>query len=291
MRQFLTRFHPLLWARRATAGLVLLGGIVAVAPTTGVHANSFATQDARLAELPSEDLEDLLVFVGGNALFAAYHEAGHMLVSELNIPVLGQEEDAVDNLATLSMLAADDDETDLLLINAMIGWFLVASLGSDDLVFYGEHDLDEQRGYRILCLMVGADEDAFLDLARDLDLPEERIETCAFDYEQTAASWEAVTDPYLRDGDTPAGRITVVHEPAPKGLQSVALFLREAEILEQVADELDTFYDLPERVTFRAASCGVENAFWDPGTKEVILCHEFLGGLAELYLTDLKYDN
>ena len=203
MRLFLTRTRPLLGTYLTVTGLILLGGFGALTSTGEARANSFASQDARLAELASEDLEDLLVFVGGNALFAAYHEAGHMLVSELNIPVLGQEEDAVDNLATLSMLAADDDETDLLLINAMIGWFLVASLGSDDLVFYGEHDLDEQRGYRILCLMVGADEDAFLDLARDLDLPEERIETCAFDYEQTAASWEAVTDPYLRDGDTP----------------------------------------------------------------------------------------
>jgi hypothetical protein len=278
MRQFLPRFRPWLWARRATTGLVLLSGIAAVAPTTGVHANSFATQDTRLAELPSEDLEDLLVFVGGNALFAAYHEAGHMLVSELSIPVLGQEEDAVDNLATLSMLAADDDETDLLLINAMIGWFLVASFGSDHLVFYGEHDLDEQRGYRILCLMVGADEDAFLDLARDLDLPEERIETCAFDYEQTADSWESGNQSVPARGRYAGGSDRkVVHDAAPSGLESVALFLREAEILEQVADELDTFYNLPEPVTFRASSCGVENAFWDPDTREVILCHEFLG--------------
>ncbi|MGV2975540.1 DUF4344 domain-containing metallopeptidase [Roseibium alexandrii] len=291
MRHVLTRFRPLLRTSLSAAGLVLLGSFAAIASIDNVRANSFASQDARLSELPSEDLEDLLVFVGGNALFAAYHEAGHMLVSELSIPVLGQEEDAVDNLATLSMLAADNDETDLLLINAMIGWFLVASFGSDDLIFYGEHDLDEQRGYRILCLMVGADEDAFLDLARDLDLPEERIETCAFDYEQTADSWEAVTDPYLREGNTPAGRIKVVHDAAPSGLESVALFLREAEILEQVADELDTFYNLPEPVTFRASSCGVENAFWDPDTREVILCHEFLGGLAELYLADLTFDN
>lgn len=255
---------------------------------TPARANDAASSlEESLSKLSSDDLESLLVFVGGNALFTAYHEAGHMLISELGIPVLAQEEDAVDNLATLSMLAAETEDTDILLINAMIGWFLVASDDYNDLVFYGEHDLDEQRGYRILCLMVGADEETFLDLAKDLGMPVDRIDACGFDYTQAADSWEAVTDPFVRDSETSGGKITVVHEPAPEGLESVALFLKEAEILEQVAEELDTFYDLPNSVTFRAASCDAENAFWDPATREVTVCHELLGGLAELYIREL----
>ena len=45
-----------------------------------------------------------------------------------------------------------------------------------------------------------------------------------------------------------------------------------------------SFIGLPETVTFRAASCGMENAFWDPQSREVILCHELLGGFAAIYL-------
>ncbi len=249
--------------------------------------SSFVWLEEELQSLDTAQLEELLVFVAGNTLFTLYHEAGHMLISELEIPVLAQEEDAVDNLATVSMLAEDTDEWDLLLTNAMIGWFLIAEEDYDDLIFYGEHDLDQQRGFRILCLMAGADEEAFEELARDLGLPEDRIEDCAFDYEQAAASWEAATDPFLREDDGPGGQIRVTYEPAPQGLRSVALFLRETGLLEQVAEEFDTVYDLPEKITFRSAACGVENAFWDPQEREVTICHELLGGFADIFLRDL----
>lgn len=274
---------------RKMMGLVqFLAVLLAILPllfsAAQAQEDDFSGLEERLAELSSEELEELLVFVAGNALFTLYHEGGHMLVSELELPVLAQEEDAVDNLATVSMLSADTDDMDLLLTNAMIGWFLIAEESYESLIFYDEHDLDQQRGYRILCLMVGADEEAFLELARDLGLPEERIETCGYDYEQTADSWEYATDPYVREKETPGGKIKISHEAAPDSLAALALFLKESELMEQVALELDTFYDLPEKVTFRAASCGEENAFWDPQAREVILCHELLGGFAAIYL-------
>ncbi|GAB2187418.1 DUF4344 domain-containing metallopeptidase [Roseibium sp. LAB1] len=246
---------------------------------------AFPSLERQLSFLTPEELEELFVFVAGNTLFTLYHESGHMLISELELPVLAQEEDAVDNLATVSMLGADTDDMDLYLTQAMIGWFLIAEEDYDDLVFYDEHDLDQQRGYKMLCLMVGADEDAFLDLARDLELSEERIESCAFDYDQASVSWEAVTDPHLRDADTPGGKIKVVHDPASKDLEAMAVFLKESGLMELVAEEFDTFYDLPETVTFRSTACGVENAFWDPDQREVILCHELLAGLAEIFLS------
>ncbi len=251
------------------------------------EADDFSWLEEELQSLSSEQLEELLTFVAGNALFTLYHEAGHMLVSELEIPVLAQEEDAVDNLATVSMLAADTGEWDLLLINAMIGWFLIAEEDYDNLIFYGEHDLDQQRGYRILCLMVGADEETFLDLANDLDLPEDRTETCVFDYDQAAESWELATAAYLRETDGPGGKVNTAYEAAPEGLQTVAMFFKASELMDQVAAEFDTLYDLPEQVTFRAAACDMENAFWDPQTREITICHELLGGFAAIYLQDL----
>lgn len=252
---------------------------------------SYVDLPEKIKALPPDERDEFYDFVAGNTLFVIYHEAGHMLVSELQLPVLAQEEDAVDNLATVSMLAADSDNMDIYLYHAMIGWFLIAEEEYDALVFYGEHDLDQQRGYSILCMMVGADEDAFLELAEELGLPDDRIESCAFDYEQAADSWEFVTDPYLRDEDTPAGKIKIAYEQAPADLKVLADFLEEKQLMELVADELDTFYDLPEEVTFKAAPCGMDNAFWDAAEREVTICYELLGGFAELYLDLLSEDN
>ncbi|POF28780.1 DUF4344 domain-containing metallopeptidase [Roseibium marinum] len=246
--------------------------------------NYYANLEEDLAELSAEEREELLLFVAGNALHTLYHEGGHMLISLLELPVLAQEEDAVDNLATVTMLEIETGDVDLMLRDAMIGWFLMAETTGENLVFYDEHDLDLQRGFRMLCLMVGADEEAFMDLARELDLPEDRIESCAFDYAQASESWQLATASFARESNTPAGRIKAVHDPAPEGLKILAQFLKTSELLEDVAKEFDTRYDIPEDITFRAAACGEDNAFWDPEAREVILCHEMLGAFADLYL-------
>ncbi|PVB63405.1 DUF4344 domain-containing metallopeptidase [Labrenzia sp. 011] len=273
-------------ATRVSGAAIALFCLSAAPIQTGAQANEtpYATLEEELAELSAGAREELLLFVAGNALHTLYHEGGHMLISQLELPVLGREEDAVDNLATIAMLETDTDDMDLLLTHAMIGRFLIAEDNNNTLVFHGEHDLDLRRGFTMLCLMVGADEEAFRDHARDLGLPEERIETCAFAYKEASVSWQAATEPFIRESDVPAGRTRTVHDPAPEGLKILAQFLEKSELVEDVAREFDTLYDLPADVTFRTTACGVENAFWDPGAREVTLCHELLGAFADLYL-------
>ncbi|WP_417673713.1 DUF4344 domain-containing metallopeptidase [Roseibium sp.] len=247
--------------------------------------------DLRLERLQTEDLEDLFGFVTGNVLFTLYHEGGHMLVSEFGLPILGQEEDAVDNLATVTMLSVHDPDMDLWLSNAMIGWFLIAERNADDLTFYGEHDLDLQRGYRILCLMAGSDEAAFGQLATDLGLPSDRRASCANDYEQTWQSWEKATKAHLRSSEKPAGRISIYYRKVPPDLASMEIFLKESGLLELVAENFDTLYALPDKVTFTARPCGQENAYWDPDKRELTLCYELMAGFAELYLDQVATNN
>lgn len=246
----------------------------------------------RLEALSDADYDDLLDFVEGNALFTLYHEAGHMLVSQLDLPVLGQEEDAVDNLATISMLQSGDADMDHLLSQAMLGWFLSASDAYDDLVFHGEHDLDLQRGYRMLCLMVGSDPDAFGELAADLELPGDRVETCPADYDQAVAAWDGVTEAHRKPENGGGLRwIEVRHDPAPEDLAPFAELLKETELMEVVAQEMDDLYRLPAPVLFRSTACQEANAFWDPDAREVILCYELLGAFAELFLEVLAEDD
>lgn len=239
----------------------------------------------RLEALSDEDLDALIDFVDGNVLFTVYHEAGHMLVSELDLPVLGQEEDAVDALATLAMLQSDNAEMDHLLSQAMLGWFLGMGDDAQDLVFHEQHDLDPQRGYAVLCLMVGSDRSAFRDLAANLDLPKERMDTCTEDYDQAVASWDRVTEPYVREkGELYDPVITVRHAAAPDDLTVFAEILRGSEVMELVAEEMDDLYRLPNPVTFKSESCGTANAFWDPQAREVTICYELLEAFAQIYL-------
>src|SRR5690606_14156739 len=143
----------------------------------------------------------------GNGIFVMFHEAGHMLVSELGLPVLGREEDAVDALSAILLLEARDDDLDKTMTDAADGWFLSSDMNAEageDLQFWGAHGLDEQRAYQMVCMMVGNDADGFKEFADSIDFPGERREECLYEYERTKASWMALLEPHLApDGDEP----------------------------------------------------------------------------------------
>ena len=102
---------------------------------------------------------DIIEFVVGNVIYAVVHEVGHMLVSELVLPVLGHEEDAADAFAILTALQLGNAFSDRVLSEAARGWFLSEHRDKKEkipTVYYDEHGLDEQRAYNIVCLMVGS---------------------------------------------------------------------------------------------------------------------------------------
>ncbi|UIY28577.1 DUF4344 domain-containing metallopeptidase [Neorhizobium galegae] len=103
--------------RRSLLPLALLG--LFALPMHGAQATAL-TDD--LQGLSKQQVEDSVEFAFGNALFFLFHEAGHMLVSEFNLPVLGREEDAVDTLSTLLLLEADDEVFDTALTDSVDGW-------------------------------------------------------------------------------------------------------------------------------------------------------------------------
>ncbi|MEK9752119.1 MAG: DUF4344 domain-containing metallopeptidase, partial [Rhodospirillaceae bacterium] len=54
--------------------------------------------------LTPEERHQSRTFVTGNVVFTLLHEAGHALIHMLDLPTLGREEDAADNLAALRMI-------------------------------------------------------------------------------------------------------------------------------------------------------------------------------------------
>src|ERR1700676_2962934 len=53
----------------------------------------------RLKKMSPQAKRQLVEFVVGNTLFVLAHEMGHALIGQMNMPVLGREEDAADSFA------------------------------------------------------------------------------------------------------------------------------------------------------------------------------------------------
>jgi hypothetical protein len=143
-------------------------------------------------ELDEEEHAGAVLGVSG---FFFLHEIGHALVDVLDIPVTGREEDAVDDLAGLILLQAEAEDA------AFAAMLQFASLSEnvDELAFWDEHSLDEQRFYSVACLIYGSDPETYGFLVGDDMLPGERAERCPEEFERKDRAWTALLEPHFRN--------------------------------------------------------------------------------------------
>lgn len=232
--------------------------------------------------------EAAIEFALNNSIFVLYHEIGHLFVGEFGIPILGREEDAADNIAALLLLSAETVEADNTLIDSADGWFLSDAAAAEesetfeDAEFSDSHSLDVQRAFQIVCLMVGSDAEIFGEIATNSGLEEERQETCAADFEQTAASWNAVLEPYENDGSHSI-EITIKYEPSEDYAGAMEL-LQGAKFFENAAEYILRSYALPRPIAMRGAECEEPNAYYDPEVGEVVFCYEMVDHFYGLFL-------
>ena len=239
----------------------------------------------RYKKMPTQAKKQLVEFVLGNTLFVMAHEMGHALISEMNMPVLGREEDAADSFAVVAALNIRSAFSERVLIEAAKGWVLSSKRDKkqgDALAFYDEHGLDLQRSYNVVCMMVGSDPEKFKTLAADTKLPEERQTSCVRDYKTTTWSWEQMLKPHRRSADQPKVAIKVDYQDDEKYAVQ-AKVLRHMGLLEVLAAHAADRYVWPNPFSIVARSCDEPNDTWNSGTKTMTLCYELANEFVELF--------
>lgn len=214
-------------------------------------------------------------FIESNLLATYYHELGHALIDVLQLPVLGREEDAVDALSTLLIHDIWEEESATeMMRDVAYGWLWSDARSTeegDDPAYWDTHSLDLQRHYTQLCLFYGADPEHRAELIDEFELPEERAEGCAEEYELAAESWDAMLEG-LTEPDK--GRLKLV-----RGREG-------AEYRQLIADEISDFnrdYDLPVNIDVAIEACGEANAFYDPSLRRITLCTEYAEDIGSLW--------
>jgi hypothetical protein len=248
-------------------------------------ARSFGNNSS-FKRLSEQQRRSLAEFVGGNTLFAMLHELGHTAIGELQLPVLGREEDAADDFAVLRLLKVGTNLSHRMLVEAAKGWFLSDRRDrreGDELIFYDRHGLDQQRAYQIVCLTVGSQPSKFSDLANETQLPKGRQQGCKSDYAKTSQSWDMLLKPHRRATGQPTTPIAVVYSQGEGKLADFENGFRKLGLLERVAAHLEDELAWPEPFTLEMQSCGVINAQWVPTIRKLLLCYELAADFAELY--------
>ena len=243
--------------------------------------------DPRLKNLSEQQRIDRVEFVVGNTLFVLLHEMGHVLITEMKLPVLGREEDAADTFAALTMLKVGTSFSQRVLAAAAKGWFLSdrrdQQTGAKPL-FYDEHNLSQQRAYQIVCFMVGSDPAKFKSLADETNMPEARQTRCKEeDYPKASWSWDTVLEPHRRASGQPETTIDVVYGDAEGDFEIFARSFRAIQMLEAVAQRAAADYAWPAPINMEMQSCGRPDAVWMDKTRTLRICYDLAFDFAQLY--------
>jgi hypothetical protein len=215
-------------------------------------------------------------FIANEVIATFYHELGHGLIDVLQIPVLGKEEDAADTLSVILMhdIWMEDSASAILSSDALTYRLRAGDINTppDPSVYADVHSLDIQRYYAVVCLFYGANPEARKQLAVDLELPEYKMESCPYEYENARLAWDRVLEGALPSPDT----YGLVMADGQEGMPL-------ADLLAEEVASMNDHFGLPEQITVVVADCGEANAFYSPSEKMITMCNEYAQDLQQLW--------
>jgi Putative metallopeptidase len=246
----------------------------------------------RLKGMSQMQREERVEFVVGNLLFVLGHEAGHAVIREMGVPVVGREEDAADFFSTLLLLTCEEGFGNRVLANAALGWFLShrrersdqrGGHDQDEAKYYDEHGMDLQRAYNVVCLMVGSDREKFASLADAAKLPRERQATCEGDYLNAKWSWDQLLQSHLRNPGQARTAINIVYGPGHGKHDAHAALSQQMKLLETIADGLSGRFAWRAPISLEMQTCGDANARFEFRTRKVVVCYELADEFFDLH--------
>ncbi len=231
-----------------------------------------AWQEPEGSAATPEDIEQKALFFVGNIAWLTYHEFGHGMIFEYKLPVLGKEEDAVDSFATINMIAEEDDPAlETMIVDVVDAWFEAGLYAN---LTYGQHSIDEQRGYAVVCLLVGHDPEGYKEVADDAEMPADRQSNCKWDFKKAEESWDSVLgENMLGDGEAPTAEVTVEYGDAGNFGAAGAL-LQSTGVLETIAHQMQNTFRLTGPIVVSVEQCGQANAFFMYDERKVRICYE-----------------
>lgn len=151
-------------------------------------------QEFKTISKDPKEIDDMVKDTLAQTLF---HELGHCLIDQWELPATGREEDAVDQLATVLLLDGSPEGVDSA-VNAALEFDIAASNEQKgDMVFWDEHSFSKTRFYDMLCLVYGNDPKKNAGMVGENGLPKERAVRCTEEYKRADRSWMKLLAPYV----------------------------------------------------------------------------------------------
>src|SRR6185295_10034201 len=100
------------------------------------------------------------------------------------------------------------------------------------------------------------------DLANEVNLPEDRQDSCVADYSNAQWSWERVLKPHRRAPDQERTTYRIIYGTAEGAFDLFEKVARVTGLMERVADRLVDLYAWKKPFTIEMTTCGSSGAAW-----------------------------
>ena len=228
-------------------------------------------------------------FLHGNVVFALLHEAGHAIISDFEVPLLGLEENSADTIAAVSLVMLDrqfpsagfSTAIGVTALAQAYVWEAGIEREHADVVLWAQHELSAQRYARLVCLLYGSDRERFGWVAEAARMEEIRADGCEHEWKvaERAVLWlrDNYGIPVDQRSNRPPASVKVSYGPALDATDTAMLdLLQRHEVLPQLADMLRMRFAFPQPLLVKLSHCRVPNAYWDAEYRELVLCYELM---------------
>ena len=282
----------------ATLGIrAPLGGPVAcfvVAALALPHQTAMAANEAAV--------QQKMEVAMGVTLGVFFHELGHAMIGELELPATGPEEDTVDEFSAIAMSQLIDGEVppDPLLVNvatysSLLWYYAAQDKGAQGQThpWRGEHAPDIRRFRHTFCLLFGSSSAVYSRLADQFKFDRSFRSRCTQDYPTRYRAWEEILSlrarnlgpdfPGAYSPNEPGGRINLFFHPSNSEYEPFARQLFEG-LAEELLDGFSEYFVWPRDISVEFRDCGRINAFYRPQTGRITMCYEMIKHGTELVL-------
>lgn len=231
----------------------------------------------------------------GVTLGVFFHELGHAVIGELELPATGPEEDVADGFAAFIMSETIDETAsadEIAFVEALVrysslAWYyngLNMERSGKVEPWQDEHAPSLKRFRNSFCIIYGSDPGRFESFANQVGLDERTRSRCLDEYAKRYRAWETILQPVSRNLgpdapgahpiDTPGGRVLVNFGPTSNEFGRVVVsVLGDTQLMAQTAGELERLFVWPRDLKIEFRDCDEVNAWYDPQAGSVTMCY------------------
>ena len=204
-------------------------------------------------------------FVLNNLRQILYHEVGHAVIDQMEVPLFGPEETAADGFALLLADRLHDEATLRAIVADVVRLARVEAMGE---LFdpWRDYMPGAQRLAWAICVYYGLRPEARGDHARALGLPPGRAPDCETAGQRVRAAWNPILARMHRAPGSPAAL-----RPSARG-KALRLLAGDIAAVNRVIA-------LPRPVPVSGERCGEDNAFYYHGDERIAFCDELFPAL------------